>query len=381
MEKLNSIEGNTINLSKDVSNNTSRLDDHSKRIKANESSKQTQDIKDLKMTQSSLVEEVNQKVAEQMQIIQQTMHKDNELFRAELINMTNRKIGQFSGPLKEEIQEIGREVKEVKDEVAGPIKEEIREIKGEIRGVKGEIKEVKEDTMEEKGFTRKNNLIIVGLQEAGEGGSDRSLIQDLFSKTMGVPKTDIDSLFRLGKSGGSGPRPILVRFQRFSDRNKVWFSKSKLKNDSNSKIWIQEDAPKPIKDAQKKLYHTFKRAKAMGDTFTSVQLKGTKLLIDGVAYGEGDLETLPPALQPASLATISSSTVVAFFGHASPLSNHHHSPFQLEGHRFSCMEQFLAWKKAKISGKKALATRALASENPAVCKGILNELKENKSAK
>lgn len=136
-----------------------------------------------------------------------------------------------------------------------------------------------------------------------------------------------------------------------------------------------------MKEAQRVLYHTFKKAKSMTDSFKSVQLKGTKIIIDGTAYGEKDLGTLPHALRPQNMATRQSDSVVVFFGRASPLSNHHPSPFQLEDHQFSSMEQFLAWRRARLSGRKALINRALASTNPVVCKGILNELKDNNLSK
>lgn len=62
--------------------------------------------------------------------------------------------------------------------------------------------------------------------------------------------------------------------------------------------YIQEDLPKPIKTAQRSLYQAFKKAKSMSDTFSSVQLKGTKLIIDGKAYGEGDMDALPLHFTP-----------------------------------------------------------------------------------
>lgn len=173
----------------------------------------------------------------------------------------------------------------------------------------------------------------------------------------------------------------MVKFHRLPDRHRVWFSKSKLKQDKTRKIWLQEDLPKPMKTAQRSLYQAFKKAKSMPDSFKTVQLRGTKLILDGRAYGEKDMETLPPALHPASMATRHSDSVIVFFGRASPLSNHHPSPFQLEGHNFGSMEQFLAWRRARVSGKKALINRALASTNPAICKGILNELRDDNTAK
>lgn len=351
MNKLNSIEGNTSTLNNKVSSLFSKMEDQSVHLKGAEKFRaaHSQKIGHLEKKQSSLIQEVDVKVEVQMQLFKDSLRKDNELFkdslckdnelfRAELINVTKKKVEQVTGVLREEF-------------------------------------------LEEKGVSRERNRIIMGLQESQEGGDDADLVKALFKDSLGITNVDIETLYRLGKPGGKGSRPILVKFLRLSDWNRVWFSKSKLKGVRTCKIWLQEDLPKPIKVAQRSLYQAFKKAKSMPGTFGSVQLKGTKLIIDGKAYGETDMEALPPALHPSNMATLQSDRVVLFFGRASPLSNHHPSAFQLEGHHFSSMEQFLAWKRARVSGKKAPINRALASTNPVICKGILNELRDDNTDK
>lgn len=350
MEKLDSIEGNTVTLNKEVSLIFSKLDHQSDRIKETETSVAShaqqigelkrknfalsQQVGELKKRQSAMAEEVNTQVGSQMRSFKEELRRDNELFRAELINVTNKKVDRTANGIRE-------------------------------------------DFMEEQSQSRKNNLIIVGLQEASGEESDSGLVKSLFSQTLGVSGAKTVDLIRLGKPGGTGPRPLLVKFASWADRKRVWYAKSKLKDSHSRKIWLQEDMPKPMKEAQRSLYHSFKKAKSMPDSFRSVQLRGTKLIIDGESYGEKDLNLLPLALRPQSMATRQSESVVVFFGSASPLSNHHQSPFQLEGHQFHTMEQFLAWRRAKVAGKKALINRALSSTNPVICKGILNELKDD----
>lgn len=348
MDKLNSIEGNTVSLNREVSSIFTKLDEQSGRIQGtankvaehdlsiNELKKKnsdlTQQLSEMKRRQSTVLQEVNSSVDVQMKAFQATLRKDNELFRAEIINVTNKKVDCTAGSIRE-------------------------------------------DFMEEQSQTRKNNLIIMGFREPGEGEDEFELLKSLFKDSLGITGVKINDLIRLGKSGGEGPRPALVKFKTWADRKRVWFAKSKLKNDQTRRIWFQEDMPKPMKEAQRTLYHSFKKAKSMPDTFKSVQLKGTKLILDGASYGEKDLGILPQPLRPQSLATRHSETVVIFFGRASPLSNHHQSPFLLEGQQFHTMEQFLAWRKAKLAKRKSLINRALSSVNPVICKGILNELR------
>lgn len=233
--------------------------------------------------------------------------------------------------------------------------------------------------MEEKGTVRQLNLIIIGLQEVGQEGSDWDLVKTLFTDTLKIKGSNIDVIYRLGKEGTAGPRPTLVRFKHLADRNKIWFAKSKLKLEKGNRIYLQEDIAKSIREAQRILYPTFRKAKSMGGAFKSVQLKGTKLILDGKAFGVKDRDNLPEALKPANIATVQSEYVVVFFGKASPLSNHHPSTFHIDGQQFESIEQFLAWHKAKIVGRKSLASKALKTTNPVACKNILNELKTSNS--
>lgn len=307
------------------------MEDQSARIKGVENSlaEHSRQIGELKKNQSSLLEEINESVGEQMKSFKEALRRDNKLFRAELINEANHKVDR-KVDLKLEQATTG----------------------------------LREEFMEEKGVSHMNNLIVMGLQEAKEGDTDRDQVKSLFKDRMNITGLRIDSVHRRGKPGGSCPRPLFLRFPWLIDRNKVWFAKSKLKSDDSPKIWLQEDLPKPIRVVQRALYQAFKRAKSLPCSFTSVQLKGTRLILDGKAYGPEDMDALPPVLQPSNMATRHSELVIVFFGRASPLSNHHHSIFNIEGHRFSSMEQFLAWKKAKLSGRKSLINKALASTNP-----------------
>lgn len=342
ISKLEKIENNTASLNQEFQDLSAKVDGHSHRLESVEgiARQQKQDLSSLAKQQASMTEEVDKNVGEQMHSFRELIKKDNEQFRAEIINFSNKKITEVAG-------------------------------------------EIEEKRMEDQCASRKSNLIIVGCKEAEGEETDMGLVQSLFSKTLGVQGVDIGLLYRMGKSGGNGPRPIMVKFVRPAQRNDVWFAKSKLKEqqDDNSKIWLEEDLPKKIKDAQKTLYFTFKKAKSMKDSFASVQLKGSKLLLDGQAYGVDDMDNLPVSLRPASLATVSSESAVVFFGKASPLSNHHPSPFMLEGQRFANMEQYLAWSRATIAGRQDLSNKALRSSNPVTCKTILRELRQANTEK
>lgn len=350
LKKLSNIESSTAALNRRVNILESDVEGQSKRLKAVEGATNTQNLKieDLQKRHSSIIPEINENVGEQMKSFRETIRKDNELFRAEMINFNNKKIEKVTVEIK-------------------------AEVKAEVKA------DVQDQILEGQCEARKINLIVVGIHEAQEGETDLQLVTNLITGRMGISNVDIKMVYRLGKLGASGHRPILVRFANIPQRNKVWFAKSKLKqeNDQERKVWLQEDLPKRVKDARKNLYSIFKKAKTLEGELGLAQLKGTKLILGGKPYGENDLHTLPEALKPSNMATIQSDSVVIFFGKASPLSNHHPSPFTLEDHQFATVEQFLAWKRGTLSGNQSLINKALISTNPTTCKSILNDLKQD----
>lgn len=118
-------------------------------------------------------------------------------------------------------------------------------------------------------------------------------------------------------------------------------------------------------------------AKQSPQTYGEVKVKDYKITINGNKYGLEDLHYLPPELQPEAVYTPRSSKAVVFFTKNSPLSNHYYAPFQLEGKEFSCIEQYLAFTKAKMAQQPNLAKRAMEQKDPAEHKIILNILRKD----
>lgn len=220
-------------------------------------------------------------------------------------------------------------------------------------------------------------MLIIGIPES-EKDETKDLANSFFKKRMALSDVKVDIAYRLGKEGSHKPRPILVKFKEMAHRNKVWFSKSKI-SQKEGRAWIQEDLPKAVKNSYRIFFRILKRARSLGNRFPDAHIKGQSLVVEGKAYGEGDLELLPDVLRPSNLATIQSDVALIYFGRFSPLSNHHLSPFTLDGLEFSCMEQYIAWSRATHAGKANLAAKALKPADPVIYKGILNELKANKT--
>lgn len=66
---------------------------------------------------------------------------------------------------------------------------------------------------------------------------------------------------------------------------------------------------------------------------------------------------------------------VVFYGSNSRFSNHYKSNFVWDNKTFSTIEQYLAFRRALIAGRRDLANKTMSSEDPALAKRILNELR------
>lgn len=240
-------------------------------------------------------------------------------------------------------------------------------------------RDLQDEVTQEKYDARKINLLLIGIPEPDKGDPKDSAIS-FFSKRMAIPNVKIDIAYRIGKEGGHKPRPILVKFKELAQRNKVWFSKSKISQDEDgNRAWIQEDLPKAVKNSYRTFFRILRKAKSLKGSFPNAHIRGQSIVIGDKVYGEGELEQLPEALRPSSLAMAQSEEALIFFGRFCPLSNHHPSIFTINEIRFYCMEQFIAWSRATHAGRTNLVAKALKSADPIFYKGILNDLKANKN--
>lgn len=335
MDKLINIESNTSNLSREFSALATKVDNHAAQLSQVKSTTESnlKKIQEVSRKQQSDMNLFDQNMSQKFRDLEVNLQQQNEQFRAEIL-------------------------------------------KGVSRSIQESAYHVQDEILQQQCEARKHNLIIVGLREAKEG-SDLKLVKSFFSTRMGIPDIDIKVVYRLGKTPGPKPRPVLVKFAHLGDRNKVWYTKSKIKQEEGSQVWLQEDLPKLAKNAHRNLYRVLKKARSLREEFPDAHIRGQSLIINEKVYRENELESLPEVLRPSNLATLRSDTAVVFFGRASPLSNHHFSPFMLEGHKFEYMEQYLAWRRASLSGIQATIKKTLTKGDALFFKGILNDLASN----
>lgn len=235
------------------------------------------------------------------------------------------------------------------------------------------------DKLKDRARANKNNLLIFGIPESNGTDSEFKLVTDFFKDKLGLRNIGIQNAFRLGstKNPTSGrSRPIMVKFSNSRDRWAVWNKKAEIKRDQDNPVWIQEDQPRQLRMDIRKLQRIVKIARKYPD-LGEVKIKDYGLSVNGQLFNMNELHNLPDVISLESAYTPRSGEVVIFFTKNSPLSNHHSSPFSLEGQRFVCVEQFLAVNRAFLAKDRAAARRAMSQSDPVRHKFILNSLRED----
>lgn len=337
MNKLINIENNTCNLTRNLNTLSNKVDSQAGLLKEVKSATATNEhnINDLYKKLESILAEVDQRVGAQFKLLEASLQQKTVTLQEEFMEKAEAKTRETTQELRDEF-------------------------------------------IQEQCNSRKSNLLFIGIKE-DEAENLMQIIKSFIKDRMGLTDIRTNMPYRLGKPGGNNPRPILVHFPRMDQRLQVWFSKSKIKPDKEAgKVWIQEDLPKKAKHAHRTFYRILRKAKSLEGRFEGAHIMGQSLIIDGVAYREDNLESLPDVLRPPNLTTLQSEKAVVFFGRFSPLSNHHPSIFYLNSVHFTCMEQFLAWSRAILAEDPSLISKALSKADPVVYKGILNELRNNK---
>ena len=75
---------------------------------------------------------------------------------------------------------------------------------------------------------------------------------------------------------------------------------------------------------------------------------GDKLKVDGKIYEVGDINHIPPHLEPINTCTQKTDNMVLFFGKDSPLSNMHMCSITLNGQNYSSVEQYYQQKRQNM---------------------------------
>lgn len=119
------------------------------------------------------------------------------------------------------------------------------------------------------------------------------------------------------------------------------------------------------------------KAATSSNKYQSAVVRDYSLEIDCQVYLPSELEMLPFDIRPSTLAAPRSDSALAFYSKYAVFSNHHPSIFAVDGQRFNSVEQFLAFRRAQLSGQPDLIQKASQATDPVQAKYILSALRED----
>lgn len=234
------------------------------------------------------------------------------------------------------------------------------------------------DAIRRQAFDNRQNLVITGLQE--NDAHPFGAVKDFINKTLGIPRVSINEVYRIGRQPDPDSqycRPIVIKFRTLADRNQVWRNRTPITSeDSSSTIRIKADLPRALRDHLPIMYRIQKAASTMPDYKTAV-VRNYQIVLHGKEYPPQRLEHLPAPLRPSSISAPRSQNALAFFSKYTVLSNHYLADFKVQRLRFHSVEQFLAFRRAKLSGQQFYIQKALRAKTPVEAKSILHALKED----
>lgn len=374
MVKLHQVESTTASLVGQLATNTSKMGELVETVSQNKANIHVinEGLEGMKNTMESHrsqlanLKHFKEEVAESND---QAVTKMNELIdiQRDQVDSFNAGAKQLRKEWKKEVMVEAKQLqKEWKKEVMVEVSKKLEEIEKEKE------KEKLFQSLKDQAFRNRYNLVLVGLAEDPEKTTSQ-IVKNFFVEVMQVPKVKFISAHRLGsqtEAASSYNRPILIKFSDWVDRKAIWGKRAEI---PDKKIRIQADLPKILREGIPTLYKVASAA-SKSKEFSKVKVQNYQLELDGKSYQISDLEQLPEKLRPSSLAELKSESHLVFFSRHSKLSNHHPSQFTIKGQVFSSMEQFLAMRRAELSGKEESIKKAREAQDPVQAKHVLNSL-------
>lgn len=281
--------------------------------------------------------------------------------------------------IKEDFQEM---TDHARDQINDTIGENASQIKADIMiEVNKQVDKIRQEsrcqTLKDQAFNTRHNLVITGLAEDKDKNT-LTLAQEFITQTLSIKNVTINTAHRIGiqpEEGGKYARPIIIKFNNIVHRNIVWKNRIDItREDCDKKIRIQADLPKALRTGVQNLYKVAKAASKIKE-YESAMVRDYQLELNGEVYQITELEKLPKQLRPSTLSAPTSDTTMVFFSQNSLLSNHYPSSFNIDGHVFRSIEQYLALQRAVLAENKPLIKRARKAHDPLQAKYILNSLK------
>ena len=185
--------------------------------------------------------------------------------------------------VKSDVQELQSETKTLKTTVKD-IEASLAFKEAEVDTLRKEIKELKDVQLYKEVYNRRENLRVFYLPEVADENTSDVLhrVREDELPIENASQIEFQRVHRLGKETHVSTRPIIARFLKFPDRERIFQKAMELKNESDVKVKVFTDFPKEIQDRRKKQWPKLKRAREDGKTAFFTKQEPDKLFIDGI---------------------------------------------------------------------------------------------------
>ena len=158
--------------------------------------------------------------------------------------------------------------------------EELRKKMGENEK---EIKLINDRCLYQEVYNRRENLRFLGFPEATSNEEVASeTVYHFLERELeleGVRDIEFQRVHRIGKKRAGEVRPIIARFLRFPDRERIFRRALEVRDVTEVRVFT--DLPKEIQERRKKQWPKLKRAREEGEVASFDRKEPDKLYIDG----------------------------------------------------------------------------------------------------
>ena len=176
-------------------------------------------------------------------------------------------------------------IKETTDEMdAGltNLNTEVQELRRKINDNQKEIKATNDRCLYQEVYNRRENLRLLGIPESMDTENTSEVVYRFFEMELEIENArdiELQRVHRIGKKKVGVHRPIIVRFLRLPDRERVFKKALELKEDIEVRVYT--DLPKEIQERRKKQWPKLKKAREEGKVASFDKKEPDKLYIDG----------------------------------------------------------------------------------------------------
>ena len=222
--------------------------------------------------------------------------------------------------------------------------------------------------LKNEAYCRRDNLVFRGFATANNDNDSCVDKVGIILRAMGIQQPHKIHVPFVRCLYLNDNKQIIVRFQRYTDKERVWTNRYKLKNIN---YYIAEDFPPAVISQRRQLYPVFKAAKSLPGYQKKVTMRDDKLILNGKKYTCQDISSVPAAIHSRKLAERSNDDILVFGGSA---RSHHElskfynikKKFVYEHFKYNSSEQALQHKKARLADEQNKQREIMFNPSPFV---------------